>query len=165
MAKFTSIRSAHAGYYYDSDTGFMYSTKRKGSPYRMSWNRAYPGATERVALSMGGWKDSLTRADVVRAFSIKMKEVVAPKNKFVAQIQKDQAVPKVALAVPQNSGNGFIIGSRQGGVFSFAVMPVVHPTLAAGRAEAERLANKNPGKKFVLVCIMGSVQSGGINWE
>lgn len=63
--------------------------------------------------------------------------------------------------------NQFMIGSvdPQTGGFSFAPNPKLHSTKQSAYAEAERLANNFPGKRFVVVQIAGSVVANGVKWD
>jgi hypothetical protein len=61
---------------------------------------------------------------------------------------------------------GYIIGSRTvTNNISFATAPKVHDSETSAKREAERLAKANPGKKFVVVQIVGEVVSGGVSWS
>lgn len=68
---------------------------------------------------------------------------------------------------PQSVESGkFIIGSVDAnGNVSFSKKPVQHKTRLAANTEAERLAEITPNKEFMVVEILGIVQSTGISWR
>lgn len=61
---------------------------------------------------------------------------------------------------------GYIIGSltAENGL-SVSPRPHVHASKYDARREAERLANKTPGKRFVVLQNVGSVVAIGVAWE
>ena len=76
-------------------------------------------------------------------------------------------VDNVEREKEQEMKNQFMIGSvdPQTGGFSFAPNPKLHPNKQSAYAEAERLANNFPGKRFVVVQIAGSVVANGVKWD
>ncbi len=67
----------------------------------------------------------------------------------------------------QNMKQGnYIIGSvTDNGEVSFSKKPVQHSSYQLASQEAERLAKQAPGKKFLLVKVIGTVKSSGVTWE
>lgn len=62
-------------------------------------------------------------------------------------------------------GRGVIIGSvDEQGFISISAKPAVHVTGESARKEAERLAQANPGKRFVRLQIIDAVQVAGVRW-
>lgn len=74
--------------------------------------------------------------------------------------------PAVVLAAKgSNPDKGWIIGSCNAGVFSFAANPKIHTTESSVNAEIERLAKVNAGKTFVKVKVENYVTAGGVQWN
>ena len=142
-----------AGYYFDSDKQAVFSTKRKGAPYQMTWscNYRYPDNKFVSLTDQHGWKATVNQREIY-AYLNRFAEPEV--NKFVQQIQKDSIV-----------SNGYIIGSVVGANYSFSTTPKIHATLSLAKAEAERLAKGNTTKRFVVVKIEGTVQATGVAWS
>lgn len=128
-------------YMYDDVAGAVISYKR-GYPYRLTWLGADKTVTLFNFTPLGLQKRTFTAAEIM-----------------------------TMLETPEETMNGdevmeeYIIGTRNGANFSFSATPRVHPNEKEAKAEAERLAKSNPGKRFVVVKLVGSVVASGVNWS
>ena len=147
MAKF-KFRSLNLNaYFYDSVDGYVYSTKRKGAPYRMTWSNQ--SGNYYVSLMQGCLK-VIIRKNQIRNYLEHTPYDVSP-------VESSSPVPSIV--------SGFIVGSVNGAVYSIAAVPKIHPTMVVAKLEAERLAKATPGKEYLVLAIMGSVKASGVTWK
>ncbi len=66
---------------------------------------------------------------------------------------------------PAKPGRGRIPAVPETSVVSVSPTPVEHRTFNLAKAEAERLAQSNPGVEFIVFEVKGTVVSGGTVWK
>jgi transaldolase len=87
-----------------------------------------------------------------------LEELMQYVSKQADKVDKaDMEYNKQESALEAVRAGALIIGTidKQGSV-SFAADPVVHSDATAARAECKRLAQRNPGKAFVFVKLIGA---------
>lgn len=152
---------AWSGYYMD-EHGEIWSTKL--SPDGIKLN----GTTNRYGdryFTLNGVK---YKEDYIKNLARPKFEAWMANRFWAAKCQKSvngftESVKSVAADIA--STVRLIIGSEVNGVLSFSSNPKIHRSWDSAKAEAERLARTNVGKRFVIAELKASVVVGGVNWS
>lgn len=158
----------YKGYYMDAECA-LYSTKR-GTLSRVFGSTSSGGyrSERRYTLNGISYTESWLRrvAMAHSSFGTETKTVITAKS-IGAELPK--AAGDVRAHAPNLEAGikakGYMIGTLQNGMISFAKVPAVHTTEGSAKSEAERLARELPGTKFIYVKVMGSAMAGGVTWE
>lgn len=93
---------------------------------------------------------------------IMQKSVSSTADQVLNAIRDRHHAENVAQGVKQK---GVVLATIVDGTLIFGSRPKIHLSDESWRAEAERIAVAKPGLKVVALKVVGSVVSGGVNWE
>lgn len=164
MAKFEFILPSLKGYYWDSLDGNIYSTKRTNT-HAIKWSKRTPQAPKTAQLFT-------TEGDKFLLDERRLKGMLKG-NPIGSSIYKDYCKNDVQLTFdieqiakkPFSTKETYIVIAIENGKLAPSTDPKAHCTLAAARAEAERLARLAPKVQFRVYKDCGTVQSTGVVWE
>lgn len=167
MAKFEFILPSLKGYYWDSLDGNIYSTKRTKT-HAIKWSKRTPQAPKTAQLFT-------TEGDKFLLDERRLKGMLKG-NPIGSSIYKDYCKNDVQLtfdlemsvkksATPFSTKETYIVIAIENGRLAPATDPKTHCTLAAARAEAERLAKTVPNTQFRVYKDCGAVKASGVVWE
>ena len=149
----------YPGYYYSAETNQVISTRVSATAPRVLTFSKNGNSEPKVTLQRNGYPYTFTMNEIKRYATGSLVTLSHSDkligNKFVA----------AATATPAgNTPKGSIVGSFANGSLSFSTNPKVHANETLAKAEAERLAQQNPGKLFIVATLSGAVRAGGVNW-
>jgi len=155
------------GYYMSAD-GKVYSTRGGNNLKELTGSKANTWANRYFTLDGGSWEQNhlVTSAKAHKDFVLEttVPTVVGVKTALVPQkltTERNHAkTAEDALAA-----KGSIIASVIKGKFAFGSDPVIHTTRESLKSEMARLANQNPGVRYVAFTITSSVVAGGMSWS
>lgn len=142
MAKCGFLSAAFAGYYFDTETGQVYSTKRSSVPRVLQWTKK--GDDLYV---------TLTTIDANR-FTISKTRI----NEYLE-------IPQTVMNTQVSTTGKFLAIAIEDGKLRPSASPKFHNTEASARAEAERLATSHANTKFCVLKDCGTVQASGVSWK
>ncbi len=167
--------SRFAGYYVSRE-GEIWSTRstRAGKPlYKMkgsvSKSRSRPGRYEHH-------QTTNQIAPVRKRRYVTLNHMTFFVDNLVQRARSDARWDKETAAVQESNTNvannasvsnvgQFIVGrNNAAGQLTVAETPKVHDSEASAKTEAQRLATLNPGMSFVVLRVMASVVTGGVQW-
>lgn len=164
MAKFEFNIPTLKGYYYDSVDGNIYSTKRGKIPYQIKWAKRAPWAPKTAQLfTTDGEKFLLDERRLKGMLKGNPMDSVIFKHPETEDLFNQK--PHVDVKKPFSTKETYIVIAIENGRLAPAKEPKAHCTLAAARAEAERLARLAPSTQFRVYKDCGTVQSTGVIWE
>lgn len=156
------------GYYIDKE-GHVYSTRGKGGALaHLAGSKQHSWSNRYFTLDGATWEQGYLTC-TAKAHGDFAKEttasaaVLASVQARGAQVTAERAHAKTAAEALK--ANGSIIATVVGDKFVFASSPVIHTTPESVRDEMTRLANLNPGTRYVEFKITSSVVAGGLNWS
>lgn len=145
------------GYFYDTVTGDVTSTRQYSFGSKMSGSRSH-GVKRYTFMLAGVYKTGYTVSVSVAEYDLRAKVAM-----YSNSIKTSPIGNKATAVAPMEKG--WIIGSFNLGVLSVADHPKVHTTEASVKAEMVRLATSQPGRTFVQMKVEGFVKAGGVQWS
>lgn len=146
------------GYFIDAQH-MLWSSKRGGKLLRLYGYRHRSG-NRRFTLNGVTYFESYIKKLVLTSANFKQETSGVIKEKTLELHNR-------SWAATLNDGlrqKGYLIGTVQNESLSFSKNPAIHLTMESMKSEMERLATTHPGKKFVAVKVVNSVQAG-ITWD
>ena len=86
-------------------------------------------------------------------------------NLFDAIKQEMERNKTMNVTIEKTNGHYLIASYSDQTGMSVSRFPVFHAVRETAQREAERLAKANPGKRFVVLSVNGSVVTNGVQWS